>query len=85
MAIMLSSCADNKEINGIEYRPYGLFNEDDCKNDSIHYDIAIDAAFSGVIFSELFLIPTVYTFGYNLYEPICLKRDYKRGTNSIVK
>ena len=69
-AMILSSCADNKTIGGKEYRPYGILNENDCKNDSIQYDISYQAVFSGIVFSEMFLVPTIYTFGYNLFEPV---------------
>lgn len=74
-AIMLSSCADNKTIHGKTYRPYGIFNENSCKNDSIYYEVSPFAAVSGVIFAEILFIPTVYTYGYNLWEPICLKSE----------
>lgn len=76
---LLSSCADNKNIDGITYRPYGILNENDVKNDSIIYDISYQAVASGIIFSEMFFIPTVYTFGFNLYEPIGKKSDYIKG------
>ena len=84
LCLTLFSCADNKIIDGIEYRPYGLLNESRCKNNDIHYEIAIDATFSGIFFSELLFIPTVYVFGYNWYEPICKKSDFKNGMDSIV-
>lgn len=77
--LILSSCADNKTVNGITYRPYGLLNEETCKNDSIQYEVSFGAVVSGVLFSEIFLIPTLYTFGYNLWEPIGLKKNYQDG------
>lgn len=76
--LLIISCADNKTINGITYRPYGLFNESTCKNDSIQYEVSGQAICSGVIFSG-FIIPPIYTFGYNLWEPIGLKKDYQEG------
>lgn len=79
LAIILSSCADSKEIDGITYRPYGILNENDVKNDSILYDISYQAVGSGIIFCEIFFIPTIYTFGYNLYEPIGKKSNYVKG------
>lgn len=83
-AILLVSCADNKVIDGKEYRPYGLINEAFCKNDSVHYEVAIDAAISGVLFFEMFFIPTAYTYGYNLWEPVCLKKDLRNNPNKGV-
>ena len=75
--LLFTACADNKTINGITYRPYGLFNENSCKNDSVEYQIAGDAVFSGIFFAECLFIPTIYTFGYNLYEPVGLKNSNK--------
>ena len=69
LVVLLTSCADDKTIDGVTYRPYGLLNQGSCKNDSIYYEVSAPAAISGVLFSELFLIPTVYTYGYNLFEP----------------
>lgn len=74
--LLFSSCADEKTIDGVTYRPYGLLNESTCKNDSIQYEISGEAVLSGIIFSEC-LVPPVYVFGYNLYELIGLKKDYK--------
>lgn len=67
--VLLSSCADSKVIDGVKYRPYGLLNEDICKNDSIRYQISPWAVCSGIVFCEM-IIPPIYVFGYNLYEPI---------------
>lgn len=76
ITILFSSCADNKEINGITYRPYGLLNESTCKNDSIQYEIDGWAVVSGLVFFEL-IVPPIYVFGYNVYEPVGLKSAYK--------
>jgi len=84
MCLVLLSCADNKVIDGKEYRPYGLMNEDECKNDSIHYEVAIDATISGILFSELLFIPPIYVFGYHWYEPVCKKSEFKKGMNSVI-
>ena len=70
--LFLISCADDKVIDGTKYRPYGLLNEETCKNDSIQYEISIGACVSGVLFCEL-IVPTIYTFGFNLFEPVGLK------------
>jgi hypothetical protein len=84
-SLMVTSCADSKVIDSKRYRPYGLMNEDECANDSIHYEVAIDATISGILFSELFFIPTVYVFGYHWYEPVCKESEFKRGMNSVIK
>ena len=78
------SCADNKTIDNVTYRPYGLLNKETCKNDSIYYEVSLQAVASGIIFSELFLIPTIYTFGFNLYEPICKKSELVNEKKGVV-
>ena len=83
--LLVSSCADEKTINGVTYRPYGLINEATCKNDSVQYEVSGWAVFSGIVFCEV-IAPPIYVFGYNLYEPIGLKKDYENIKNKgIVK
>jgi len=74
LVLVLASCADEKTIDGITYRPYGLLNQETCKNDSIQYEISGWAVFSGILFCE-FIAPPVYTFGFNLWEPIGKKSE----------
>ena len=82
---ILTSCANSKTINGIEYRPYGIFNEQH-KNPDIYYEISGHAALSGILFVELALIPTIYTYGYNLWEPVCSMEEYhKTRKNAGIK
>lgn len=78
MILLSSSCADNKTIDGVTYRPYGLLNESTCKNDSVQYEVSGWAVVSGVLFFEV-IVPPIYVFGFNLYEPIGLKKDYDNG------
>jgi hypothetical protein len=83
--ILLTSCADKKTIDGVTYRPYGLLNEETCKNDSIQYRVSGWAFASGVVFCEL-LVPPIYVFGYNLWEPVGKKSDYQtKNIKGIVK
>lgn len=76
--LLIVSCADNKTIDGVEYRPYGLFNQESCKVDSIHYEVSGWAVASGVIFFEV-IAPPIYVFGYNLFEPICKKSELDKS------
>ena len=76
VSIVLISCADKKVINGVEYRPYGILNEDAYKCDSIQYSPSGAAICSGIIFCEC-IIPPVYVFGFNLWEPIRSKPKTK--------
>ena len=82
--LLLSSCAKEKNIDGKTYRPYGLLNEGSCKNDSVYYEISGWACLSGVLFSECLFIPTVYTFGYNLWEPKCSMKQHRENKNAGV-
>ena len=76
--LTISSCAESKTIDGVTYRPYGLLNETTCKNDSIQYQASGWAIVSGIVFCETIVVP-VYTFGFNLYEPVGKKKDYIKG------
>lgn len=85
IALLMSSCADEKTIDGVTYRPYGLLNQETCKNDSVQYEISGWAVASGIVFFEC-IIPPIYTFGYNLWEPVGLKNEYdKGGVKGVVK
>ncbi len=76
---ILTSCADDKTLDGVTYRPYGHFNKEECRNDSVYYEVSWQAVTSGVFFSGFFFIPTVYTFGFNLFEPKAMKKDIVQG------
>lgn len=76
--LTISSCAESKTIDGVTYRPYGLLNETTCKNDSIQYQASGWAIVSGVVFFEA-VVPPIYVFGFNLYEPVGKKKDYIKG------
>lgn len=80
---MLCSCADKKTIHGVTYRPYGIFNGSTCKNDSVQYEISAEAVISSIIFIEC-VIPPIYSIGYNLWQPIGLKSDFRDGNTKGV-
>ena len=72
VGLLFVSCAEDKTIDGVTYRPYGLLNEDTQKNPNINYEVSGWAVFSGIVFSETIIVP-IYTFGYNLFEPVGIK------------
>lgn len=82
IGFLLASCAEEKTIDGVTYRPYGLLNEDTQKNPNIEYEVSGWAVFSGVVFFETIIVP-IYTFGYNLYEPVG-KKSSDPSKNGIV-
>lgn len=69
LTVGLTSCADEKIIDGVKYEPYGLANEDVRKNDSIQYEMSPGSVICGILFCETIVVP-VYVVGWNLYEPI---------------
>lgn len=74
--VLLTSCAEKKEIKGITYQPYGLLNEQSIKVDSVCYQMNIGSAAWGALLIETVIVP-IYAFGYDLYEPISLKHKTK--------
>lgn len=84
LALFLGACAQNKTIDGITYRPYGLLNEKDAKNDSIHYEISVNAVITSVIFCEV-IFPPIYSVGFNLWEPISKKSKQNPILKGVVQ
>lgn len=83
IGLLFASCAEQKTIDGVTYRPYGIFNQDTQKNPNIEYELSGWAIFSGVVFVETIIVP-IYTFGYNLWEPVGLK-SIDPSKNGIIK
>ena len=83
LIVLLSSCAENKKIDGVTYRPYGLLNEDECKNDSIYYEVSTPALVTSIIFCEL-IVPPIYSVGYNLFEPVS-KKSNSPANKGVIK
>ena len=78
MLVCLTGCGDTKQIDGITYDTYGLFNETDKKNPNIHYDLIIGNVVWGILLCETIVAP-VYFFGFSLYEPVSKKESYIKG------
>lgn len=66
---LFTSCADDKVIDGVRYRPYGFMNADDVKNDSIRYEASAGSVICGVIFFETVIAP-IYIFGFDTMQPV---------------
>jgi hypothetical protein len=69
---LLSGCADSHTINGKEYKPYGVVNEQTVKSDDVTYEISMGSVFVAIAFSETVIMP-VYVVGWDLYEPVAAK------------
>ena len=66
---LFTSCARPKTIDGLTYRPYGLFNAESVANDSIYYEASPGSVICGIIFCETIIAP-VYIFGWRTMEPV---------------
>ena len=69
LVLVLTSCADKKKIDGTVYKPYGIVNEDACKNDSIVYQVSPGSVICSILFCETIVVP-IYTLGWDLFEPV---------------
>lgn len=69
IALSCSGCAESKYIDGKNYQPYGLVNENEIKDDSIIYTVPPGGIILSVIFIETIIAP-VYVIGWDLYEPV---------------
>lgn len=66
--LLLTSCAEDKVIDGHKYEAYGLFNPE-VRVDSIQYKVSPGSVICGILFVETVVAP-VYIFGWKLYEPV---------------
>lgn len=71
----LAACSSTLHSNGTTYEPKGLFSESE-KSDDICYETSVGDIILGIIFIETVIAP-VYLFGFDMYEPISLKKDGK--------
>lgn len=70
MAMSFTGCADKKTIDGVTYDTYGLLNSDSKQNPNIEYELQWGNMVWGVLLAEFFFIPTIYFFGFSLWEPV---------------
>lgn len=70
---MLTSCADGKEINingkDTYVEPYGWYNVDEKKNDSVIYEVNTGNVVWSILSIETIVIP-LYLTGTGIYEPV---------------
>ena len=76
VVLMLSSCAQTKIINGVQYEPYGVINRKDEKKENIIYKKKSSSVVLSILFFEL-IIPPLFLLGFNLYEPVKEKESEK--------
>ena len=78
LTLSLQACADPKNIDGITYDTYGVFNESEKKNPSVEYHLCIGNVIWGILLIETIVMP-IYFFGFSLYEPIGRKGSTIKG------
>lgn len=74
--VALAGCAEKQTIAGHTYEPYGLLNADDKKNPDVAYEVKWSGVVGAVVFCEL-IIPPIYVFGFDLFEPVGMKTGVK--------
>jgi len=76
--IIFSGCGVPKTIDGVEYKPVGIFSkiipENFSKNlsnysESIQYEICVGNLIWGIILVETIIAP-IYFFGFSIFNPI---------------
>lgn len=86
ITLIISSCADEKTLtlNGRNetFEPYGWADYDELKNDSIYYKVCIGNVVWSVIGCETVIAP-IWLTGWDLYEPIKVKEQYRRPMKNI--
>ena len=69
IAVVVSGCASEKVIDGVNYETYGLLNVDDAKKPCISYSRVTGNIVWSVLLSETVVAP-IYFVGFSLYEPV---------------
>ena len=69
MCLLLTSCGNEKNINGVRYGTFGLANESDMRNPNIRYEVSLGSVFVGILLSETLIVP-IYVILFDLYQPV---------------
>ncbi|MCX6778963.1 MAG: hypothetical protein NTU97_01915 [Candidatus Magasanikbacteria bacterium] len=87
MFLSIAGCGDDKQIclhpkdktTGVvkedchTFETYGLLNANDNQNPDVKYKVIWGNVFWGVALSGCFLLPTIYFFGFSMFEPVAEK------------
>ena len=74
LALTLCSCADEKTLNGVTYKPYGWMDKNRYKSDKVIYEVSTGNIVWSILLYETIVAPVVLT-GMSLYKPVALKCD----------
>lgn len=72
-SLLLASCSTYVAPEARPYQSYGPFNEGTYKSEKVCYEVSGWSVFWGIILIET-LIGPIYFFGYDLYNPVRLKK-----------
>jgi hypothetical protein len=83
-ALTLTSCAEDKVIDGKVYRPYGWMDADEYKSDKVAYRVNKGNVVLDIIFSETLVVPVLLT-GTQFYEPFAIRDNVNVDSTAASK
>lgn len=66
---LVSGCASDKVIDGVQYEPYGLLNKDEVRKPCVQYKLSKGNVVWSVLLVESVAVP-VWLLGFAAYEPV---------------
>lgn len=80
LCLVTLSCSQSKDIvlNGklTTIEPYGVWDEDEVRNDSIRYEVSTDDVLVSIIFCETVFVP-IWLIGFRVHQPVDVKAQFK--------
>ncbi len=67
--LFVLGCGNTKNIGGINYDTYGLFDKDEKKDPGIQYKIVWGNVIWGAILFKTIIAP-IYFYGFSMWEPV---------------
>ena len=76
--LLLAGCGESKQLGEDSarklYPAYGIINEKSNRSRHVCYEIPLLNILAGILLVETVFVP-VYIIGWDLYEPVRLKRE----------
>lgn len=76
VVFFISGCGNDKVINNKTYGTYGLFNQNEMKNEKIEYQLILGNLIWSFLLCETIVAP-IYFIGFSIYEPVGIKNVNK--------
>ena len=67
--MLLAGCSSSMTIDGVEYKPYGLINQENVKAPGIKYEPCWGNIVWGALLIETVIGP-IYFYGMDMFEPV---------------